>query len=81
VLKAVKVPNKDGRDRADEVGVEAVEEVFPLSEDRGWGMDVNEGEGTRPAVRSQGRAPGQLFQGGGIGQPQSEDVEAEPGWR
>jgi len=46
VLKTIKIPNKDGRDRADEARAEAVEEILSLSVDRGWGMNVNEGEGT-----------------------------------
>ena len=46
MLNTVKVSNKDGRDRADEAGAEAVEEVLSLSKNRGRGMEVDEGEGT-----------------------------------
>ena len=35
VLETVEISNKDGRDRADEVGAEAVEEVLSLSKNRG----------------------------------------------
>ena len=46
VLNTVKISNKDGRDRADEAGPEAVEEILSLSKNRGRGMEVDEGEGT-----------------------------------
>ena len=46
VLETVEISNKDGRDRADEVGAEAVEEVLSLSKNRGRGMEVDERKGT-----------------------------------
>ena len=46
MLNTVKISNKDGRDRADEAGAEAVEEILSLSKNRGRGMEVDEGEGT-----------------------------------
>ena len=45
-MKTVKISNKDGRDRADEAGAEAVEEVLSLSKNRGRGMEVDKREGT-----------------------------------